>query len=85
MINYLMQQLNSFEQLVTNSSKRVSDLQERDRDSLLKVRNDLKYQNDVSLQTINDLVTKVAMLDQNMRNDEILRNELRQKLRSSEE
>jgi hypothetical protein len=30
-------------------------------------------------------VTKVAMLDQNMRNDEILRNELRQKLRSSEE
>lgn len=85
MINYLMQQLTSFEQLVTNSSKRVSDLQERDRDSLLKVRNDLKYQNDVSLQTINDLVTKVAMLDQNMRNDEILRNELRQKLRSSEE
>lgn len=85
MINYLMQQLTSFEQLMSNSTKRVSDLQERDRDSLLKVRNDLKYQNDTSMQTVNDLVTKVALLEQNMRNDEMLRNELRQKLRVSEE
>jgi hypothetical protein len=39
----------------------------------------------MSMQSVNDLITKVAMLDQNMRNDELLRNELRQKLRVAEE
>lgn len=68
-----------------SSNKRVSDLQDRDRDSLLKVRSDLKFQSDLSQQTVNDLVTKVAILEQNMRNDELLRNELRQKLRITEE
>jgi len=43
MINYLIQQLGAFEQTVSNSNRRVSDLQERDRDSILRVRNDLKF------------------------------------------
>jgi hypothetical protein len=60
-------------------------MQDRDRDSLLKIRSDLKFQSDLSQQTVNDLVTKVALLEQNMRNDELLRNELRQKLRITEE
>lgn len=60
-------------------------MQDRDRDSLLKIRSDLKFQSDLSQQTVNDLVTKVALLEQNMRNDEMLRNELRQKLRITEE
>lgn len=48
MINFLMQQLGAFEQSMQTSNRRVSDLQERDRDSLLKVRSDLKFQSDLS-------------------------------------
>ena len=85
MINYLIQQLGAFEQTVSNSNRRVSDLQERDRDSILRVRNDLKFQSDSNQQIINDLVTKVGMLEQNAKNDEMIRNELKNKLRTTEE
>jgi len=65
MINYLIQQIGSFENAINNSNRRVSDLQERDRDSLLKVRNDLKFTNEQALRDLTDLTSKVNLLEQN--------------------
>ena len=64
-INYLIQQIGSFENAINNSNRRVSDLQERDRDSLLKVRNDLKFTNEQALRDLTDLTSKVNLLEQN--------------------
>lgn len=63
----------------------MSDLQERDRDSLIKVKNDLKYQNELSIRDINELVTRVKVLEDSTKNDDSLRSELRAKLKLAEE
>jgi hypothetical protein len=85
MINYLIQQLSSFEQTINNSNRRVSDLQERDRDSLIKVKNDLKYQNELSIRDLNDVLTRLKVLEDSTKNDDSLRSELRAKLKLAEE
>ena len=43
MINYLVQQLGSLESSTLNTTKRVADLQERDRETVNKKTNDLKF------------------------------------------
>ena len=45
-INYLLQQIDSMEKAVMQSQRKAFDLQERDRDSLLKVKNGLKFAED---------------------------------------
>jgi hypothetical protein len=63
----------------------VSDLQERDRDSLIKVKNDLKYQNELSIRDLNDVLTRLKVLEDSTKNDDSLRSELRAKLKLAEE
>ena len=41
MINYLIQQINSMENNLTNNRKQLSDLQERDRDNFLRAKHEL--------------------------------------------
>lgn len=63
----------------------MSDLQERDRDSLIKVKNDLKYQNELSIRDLNDVLTRLKVLEDSTKNDDSLRSELRAKLKLAEE
>ena len=54
-INYLLQQLNSMEQAVQSSQRKAFDLQERDRDNLLKVKNDLRNTGDTQSTILADM------------------------------
>jgi hypothetical protein len=37
----------------------MADMQERDRDTFLKAKNDQRFQSEISQQTLNDVISKV--------------------------
>ena len=73
------------EQAVQSSQRKAFDLQERDRDNLLKVKNDLRNTGDSQSTVLADVQTKIANIEGQIQREEQIRNELRDKLRVSEE
>ena len=73
------------EQAVQSSQRKAFDLQERDRENLLKVKNDLRNTGDSQSTVLADVQTKIANIEGQIQREEQIRNELRDKLRVSEE
>ena len=73
------------EESVMKSQKKAFDLQELDRGNILKVKNDLRFQEDSSVHTITDLQQKLVSIEGQIQREETMRSELREKLRTSED
>lgn len=84
MINYILQQVSSLESNVTGSSRLVRNLQEKDRDSILKMANESRTSADHLVAQFADLSFKFQQLQANQEKDAQMREELRHKLRVSE-
>jgi hypothetical protein len=65
MINYLLQQVSSLEDALQKRQKQIIDGQDDDRDRINRMKNDLKVVNEDAVTSINDLISKMAIVEDN--------------------
>lgn len=85
MINYLIQQLGSLENGISGSHRLSQNLQEKDRDAVLRLQNEYRNNTDQLQATISDLGHRLNNLQSQLQADNAVREELRAKLRNTED
>lgn len=85
MINYLISQLNSVDQTVQNLNRKAQSLQDSERDARTKLESSLKFNQEQQYFSLSEVTARISGLEASLAREEKLRNEMREKLRVSDE
>lgn len=85
LMTFLISQFNNLEQTVQGLNRKTQGIQDLERDARSKLENSIKFSNDQSHYSLQEVSQKILSLEDQIRREEKMRVELRDKLKNSEE